>query len=89
MLTISAVVAAVAVIYDVSTGTWAVLLISIGMVLAAELINTAIETLGDRVESDYDPAIRDTKDIAAAAVLVISGIAAATGFVVLWPYIMK
>jgi diacylglycerol kinase (ATP) len=89
MLAISAVVAAIAVIYDVSTGTWATLLVCIGIVLTAELINTSIETLGDRVESDYDPAIRDTKDIAASAVLVISGIAAATGVVVLWPYIMK
>ena len=84
---VAVVVVAVAIGYDVSIGTWAVLLLCIGAVLSAELMNSALETLADRVEPDEDPAIRDTKDIAAAAVLMISGIAAITGVIALWPYV--
>jgi diacylglycerol kinase len=82
-------VVALAAAYDVSTGTWAILLVCIGAVLSVELVNSAIETLADRVEPEQDPAIRDTKDIAAAAVLVTCGVAAVTGVVVLWPYIVN
>lgn len=88
MLGISTVVGALAVVYDVTATTWAILLVCIGVVLSAEFINTAIETLADRVEPGTDPAIRDTKDIAAAAVLAVSCVAAATGILVLWPYII-
>jgi diacylglycerol kinase len=63
------------------------LLLCVGTVLSAELLNTALETLADRVERAEDPAIRDTKDIAASAVLVVSVVAAVTGIVVLWPYV--
>jgi diacylglycerol kinase len=87
MLAIAVAVVVVAAILDVSGGTWAILLLCIGTVLGAELCNTALETLADRVEAEQDPAIRDTKDIAAAAVLVVSVVAAVTGIVVLWPYV--
>ena len=87
MLAIAGVVVVLAAILDVSAGSWAILLLCIAVVLGAELLNSALETLADRVEPDQDPAIRDTKDIAAAAVLVVSVIAAVTGVVVLWPYV--
>jgi diacylglycerol kinase (ATP) len=88
MLAISAGVVALAAIYNVTATSWAIVLVCIGVVVGAEVINTAIETLADRVEPGSDPAIRDTKDIAAAAVLILSVVAAATGIVVLWPYII-
>jgi len=84
---VAVVVVAVAAAYDVSAATWAILLLCIGAVLSAELLNSAIETLADRVEPEEDPAIRNTKDIAAGAVLVISAVAAVAGVVVLWPYV--
>ena len=87
MVAIGAVVVVVGFVLDVSEGTWAILLLCIGVVLGAELLNTALEALADRVEPERDPGIRDTKDIAAAAVLVVSVIAAITGIVVLWPYV--
>lgn len=40
------------------------------LVFALEYVNTAIERLSDTVETQYHPGIEDTKDIAAAAVLV-------------------
>ena len=50
----------------------AVVLLASGAVITAELFNTAIEALADRVQPEPDPAIRIVKDCAAAAVLVSS-----------------
>ena len=69
-------------------GTWTVLLLCIGVVLGAEVANSAIERLADAVRPERDPAIRDVKDLAAGGVLVVSVAAAAVGVVVLWPYVV-
>lgn len=49
---------------------WILSSIVAGMVLAAELVNTALEHLADHVEPEQEPAIAVVKDCAAAAVLV-------------------
>ncbi|HEU4617328.1 MAG TPA: diacylglycerol kinase [Gammaproteobacteria bacterium] len=60
---------------------WALVLLTIGFVLAAELVNTAVEHLADHLHPDQHPRIKAVKDCAAAAVLVASlcalGVAAA------------
>ncbi|MGC2460291.1 MAG: diacylglycerol kinase [Steroidobacteraceae bacterium] len=48
---------------------WALVIISSAAVLAAELFNTAIERLADRLHPELHPEIRIVKDCAAAAVL--------------------
>lgn len=52
-----------------------------GIVMAAELVNTAIELLCDAVSSRFDERIREIKDIAAGAVLVSAISAAAVGLI--------
>lgn len=49
---------------------WAAVFLCFGLVLAAELVNTAIEMLCDRVCPEKDEKIRDIKDITAGAVLI-------------------
>lgn len=49
---------------------WAIILIVTGMVLAAELFNTALERVIDRLHPDYHPIIKMAKDCAAGAVLI-------------------
>jgi undecaprenol kinase len=80
------VVAAVAVIavllwLRVTPLWWAIASLTIAFVLAAELLNTAIESLADHLHPDQHPAIKTVKDCAAGAVLVASvaalGVAAA------------
>ena len=60
---------------------WALVILVSCAVLAAELFNTAIEHLADKLHPELDPEIRVVKDCAAAGVLVIVigalGIAAA------------
>ena len=51
---------------------WALLLMNCGMVLSAELINTALEHTLDHLSPARHPAIEVAKDCAAAAVLVLS-----------------
>jgi diacylglycerol kinase (ATP) len=49
---------------------WAAAALASAGVLAAELLNTAIEQLADRLSPELDPQIRVVKDCAAAAVFV-------------------
>jgi undecaprenol kinase len=51
---------------------WAVLLIPCGMVLAAELFNSALEAALDHLHPERHPAIGIAKDCAAGAVLLLS-----------------
>lgn len=64
-----------AYIGEITTTEWAVLIITIGAVFTAELINTAIEQVCDLYSTEQNPLIGKIKDIAAGAVLV-SAIAA-------------
>ena len=68
---------------------WAILVGAIGLVWMAELLNTAVETLCDYVEPARADAIKHTKDLAAAAVLVSAICAAAMGALVFWPYLVS
>jgi diacylglycerol kinase len=52
---------------------WCVLAGCIGLVVAAERLNTAIEMLCDRVIPELDEDVRRIKNVAAAAVLVCAG----------------
>jgi undecaprenol kinase/diacylglycerol kinase (ATP) len=49
---------------------WALILFAIAMVLAAELMNTAIENVCDFISPELDPRIKKIKDISAACVLL-------------------
>ena len=51
---------------------WGLIFICIGLVIAAELANTAIETLLDHIHPQRHPAIGKVKDIMAGVVLSLS-----------------
>jgi diacylglycerol kinase (ATP) len=51
---------------------WALLLMNCGLVLAAELFNTALEQALDHLHPEIHPAIKIAKDCAAGAVLIFS-----------------
>ncbi len=63
---------------------WALVLLASGVVLAAELFNTALEHLADHLHPQTHPRIQIVKDCAAAAVLVTAGMAAAVGVALLF-----
>lgn len=78
-------VVAAGVGFGASALEWAVLCLAMGLVWAAEGVNTALETLGDAVSADSHPLIGRAKDVAAAAVLLASIAAAAAGLCIFVP----
>lgn len=70
--------------YSLSKAEWAVLLLTFALVLAAELFNTAIERLCDKVSPERNDLIRRCKDCAAGAVLVCAVFAVMIAVVLFW-----
>lgn len=68
---------------------WISVVISMGIVLITELINTSIETLSDTLHPDMSEGIKNTKDIAASAVLIASTTALVIGLIVFIPYLCQ
>ncbi|MEX0649887.1 MAG: diacylglycerol kinase family protein [Candidatus Andersenbacteria bacterium] len=65
-----------------------VLIVISAMVLALELLNTALELLQDFVHPEYHVSIKLTKDITAAAVLVVGAAALLVGVIIFIPPII-
>ncbi|WHX47713.1 diacylglycerol kinase family protein [Paenibacillus woosongensis] len=66
----------------------ALLLIVIGLVIAAELVNTALEAVVDLVSPDWHPLAKTAKDTAAGAVLVAAIIAVCVGCLLFYEPVM-
>jgi diacylglycerol kinase len=62
---------------------WAILVLTIGLVLAAEMLNTAAEAAMDYVTTEYHPQVKIVKDVAAGAVLVTAIAAVIVGLLIL------
>ena len=58
---------------------WALVGLAVGLVLVAEMVNTAIETLADLLHPGQHPEIGVAKDVAAGAVLVATIVAIGVG----------
>jgi len=71
--------------FQVSRTEMAVLLLTIGLVLAAEALNTAIEAVVDLASPDYHLLAKGAKDASAAGVLLATFAAVLVGLVVLGP----
>ena len=64
---------------------WALVVFAIGSVLAAEAVNSALETLADAVKPERHPLVGRAKDLAAAAVLLAAIGAAVVGVLIFGP----
>lgn len=70
---------------DLAAAEWAILALTIGLVMAAEIGNTALEALVDLASPDFHPLAKTAKDTAAGAVLVAAVTAVVVGLLVLGP----
>lgn len=75
--------------FDISRNEWIAVILCIGLVIAAELFNTAIERLVDFVSPQRHPIAGQVKDIAAGAVLVCALAAIAVGLIIFVPYLTR
>jgi diacylglycerol kinase len=73
--------------FDISSTEWALVLLTIGLVIGLEMLNTAIEKVVDLVTQEWDPLAGKAKDMAAGAVLVASIIAVIVGVIVFRKYL--
>jgi len=76
-------------VLQVSHIEWVITLMLIGLAWMAEIFNTAIEKLSDRVTQDHDVLIGKVKDLAAGAVLVIGIIAVISALIIYLPYLVE
>ncbi|MBR1992201.1 MAG: diacylglycerol kinase family protein [Bacteroidales bacterium] len=75
-------------LFRISPMEWISVVIVIGMVFAAEIINSSIERTADFVKAERDDRKRDIKDLGAAAVLVCAIAAAVVGIIIFIPKII-
>ncbi|MCB1231030.1 MAG: diacylglycerol kinase family protein [Verrucomicrobiae bacterium] len=68
---------------------WMAVSLSIGLVLAAEAFNTALESLADAVHPEQHPLVGRAKDAAAGAVLLAAIAATVVGFMVFLPKVLS
>lgn len=70
------------IIFSLDVVRWSILFIAIGLVIIAELFNTAVENLVDMITDEYSQKARAVKDIAAGAVLAAAVVAVILGILV-------
>lgn len=70
---------------DISAIEWIAIIIVIGMVISAEIVNSSLERTADFIKAERDDRKRDIKDLGAAAVLVCAITAAITGIIIFLP----
>lgn len=86
---VAAVMAIVAgFLFRISYMEWIAVLIVIGMVISAEILNSSLERTADFVKAERDDRKRDIKDLGAAAVLVCAIVAALVGLIIFLPKIL-
>ena len=76
------IVPIVALLLKLQLLEWCFVILLIAMVIAAEMFNSAIESLSRVITDQYDERIRQALDIASGGVLVISILAAILGTVI-------
>lgn len=68
---------------------WICITLCAGFVFAAEAFNTAIEIDINLTSPSYHPYAKDTKDVAAGAVLIASMTACIVGILIFYPYVLR
>jgi len=69
-LPVAGLAVAAAAFLGMSVVEWCLIALAIGMVLAAEVFNTAVEFLAKAVTREYDDDVRDALDVASAGVFM-------------------
>ncbi len=73
--------------FQISRAEWILVILAIGVVISAELFNSAIEFLTDLVSPGQNETAGKVKDIAAGAVLISAISAAIIGLIIFLPKI--
>ncbi len=85
----SIVAIAIGILFDISHMQWGLVLISLAVILAFELVNTAMEACVDMVTLEYHELARIAKDCCSAATFVVSMIGIIIIVVIFLPHFIN
>ena len=88
-LTAAVLVCSLGAWLGLSVGEWLMIILCIGGVLSAEVLNTAVEFLTDLVSPGFHPKAGQVKDLAAAGVLLMAITSVVVGGVIFIPKIIR
>jgi diacylglycerol kinase len=74
--------------FHISANEWLAIVLSIGLVISAETMNSAIENIADFVSPEKNESIKRIKDLAAAAVLICALTTVVVGLIVFLPKVL-
>ena len=72
--------------FGITTLEWMLVLGCIVLVISLEMVNSAIEKVCNLITTEYNPAIKTIKDIAAGAVVFAAVVTAIIGAIIFVPY---
>ena len=75
--------------FQIRLAEWAIIFIALGIILALELINTAIEAAVDLTTTEYHPLAKVAKDCGSAASFVMSIVSVVISLFVFGPYFLE
>ena len=84
-LCVAAAVIALGLYLGLGLTQWALLGLTMGFVMVAEMFNTVAEAAMDAATANYHPLVKIAKDVAAGAVLVTAVVSAAVGLLIVGP----
>ncbi len=87
-LLVAALVTLLGVWVRLSPTEWAICALTMGVVFAAEMLNTVIESLVDLASPDHHDLAKIAKDAAAGAVLVLAIFATLVGIFIMLPKLL-
>lgn len=76
-------------VFNISSVEWLAIVLCMGAVLTAELLNTAIEKLLNFIHPQHHPEVGTIKDISAGAVLLAATCSVVIALIVFVPYLLK
>ena len=76
-------------IFKIKLAEWAIIFIALGIILALELINTAIEAAVDLTTTEIHPLAKVAKDCGSAASFVMSIVSIVISLFVFGPYFLE
>ena len=88
-LAIAACVVVAGLVFQISPVEWAILWLLIGLVLALEALNTAIEAVVDLVTEEHHELAKIAKDVAAGAVVLMAISSLGVGITIFGPRVWK
>jgi len=82
-------VACLAAWLQVSVLEWCILVLCIGLVMTAELFNSALEILAKAIDRRHNPLLGEALDIASGAVLLAAMAASLVGAIIFLPHLWR